>query len=209
MTTRPRRGEGGSEMLPSRWSRAAMSPTVAPGAQRASGSRPAGLAGRPRMTASSIIRERITVSLLPRVGMTPEVARAARLQLETVLAGYRLSFPRARDPRVEWAAFPSMIGLYWDLVSADTRGLPPTQSAFGSAVASRLSHLPGEPVRARAHRAYPAFIRQHHFELVLREQFPLVLRGHALDLAGLDFLIIDSGSAYGLALSVDTTLAHE
>jgi hypothetical protein len=102
-----------------------------------------------------------------------------------------------------------MVGLYWDAIEADPRGLPPTQATFGDAVAARLPHLPGDAVKARAHRAYPAFVRQHHFELVLRETFPLVLRGHALDLAGLDFLIIDGGAAYGLALSVDTALAHE
>jgi hypothetical protein len=161
------------------------------------------------MTASSPVRDRPTPCLTPRVGMAPETARAARFRLEAVLASYRLSFPKVRDPRVEWAAFPSMIGLYWGLVEADARGMPPTQAAFADAVAGRLPRLPGDAVKARAHRTYPAFVRQHHFELVLRERFPLVLRGHVLDLAGLDFLIIDSGSAYGLALSVDTTTAHE
>jgi hypothetical protein len=141
--------------------------------------------------------------------MSPETARAARLQLEAALTVYRLTFPKVRDPRVEWAAFPSMIGIYWEMVDANIRGLPPAQSDFGKAVATRLPQLRGDAVKARAHRAYPAFVRQHHFELILRETFPLVLRGHALDLAGLDFLIIDGGAAYGLAFSVDTALAHE
>lgn len=164
------------------------------------------------MAVSSLVgasRPPFHLSLVPRVGMPPALARAARLRLEATLVSYRLSFPRDRDPRVESAAFPSMIGLYWSFVDWEPSGMPPSQAAFGRAVVARLPNLPADALVARAHRAYPAFVRQHHFELALREEFPLVLRGNALDLAGLDFLIIDGGAAYGLALSVDTAPAHE
>jgi hypothetical protein len=100
--------------------------------------------------------------------MSPETARAARLQLEAALTVYRLTFPKVRDPRVEWAAFPSMIGIYWEMVDANIRGLPPAQSDFGKAVATRLPQLRDDAVKARAHRPYPAYVRQHHFELILR-----------------------------------------
>lgn len=148
-----------------------------------------------------------SADLAPRVGMALTRARAARRWLERALVEYELAFPKLRDPRVEHAAFPPMIGLYWDLVEANG-GLPPRQATFGTAVSAQLPELPARPVVARACRAYSAYVRQHHFELVLRERFPLVLRGHALDVVGLDFLIIQGGGAYGLALSVETTAAR-
>ena len=144
----------------------------------------------------------------PRVGMAPSAGRAARWWLEHEVAGYELAFRKLRVPHVEHAAFPSMIALYWILVE-DNGGLRPRQAAFGVAVAARLPTLPPAAVVARACRAYPAFVRQHHFELVLREHFPLVLRGHALDLAGLDFLIIEGRAAFGLGLSVETEAARD
>jgi hypothetical protein len=76
-------------------------------------------------------------------------------------------------------------------VEADARGLPLTQATFGQAMVTQLPTLPSAAVQARAHRAYPAFVRQHHFKLALRVRFPFTLRGHPLDMAGLDVLIID------------------
>jgi hypothetical protein len=99
-----------------------------------------------------------------------------------------------------------MIDIYWSLVED---GLPPPQEKFAQVVADQLPQLPRTAVMARALRTYPAFVRQHHFELLLRDQFDLVLRGHVLDMRGLDFLIIQNGRAYGLGLSVDTQAARD
>jgi hypothetical protein len=127
-------------------------------------------------------------------------------RLERAIERYPLRFEQVRDPSVELHKFPSMIDIYWSLVED---GLPPQQEIFAHFVSDRLPHLPRTAVMARALRTYPAFVRQHHFELLLREHFDLVLRGHVLDMRGLDFLIIQDGYAYGLGLSVDTQAARD
>ena len=82
--------------------------------------------------------------------MAPALARAARRRLEVLLAGYRLASPKVRDARVEWAAFPSMIELYWALAEAGPLGAPPSQTDFGREVAARLPDLPGDIEEVRA-----------------------------------------------------------
>jgi hypothetical protein len=137
-------------------------------------------------------------------GMDAIEARTRRMYLELALPDYPLAFDPLRDPAVERARFPALIGLYWGLVGPD--GLPPRQGAFMQAVADHesLAELPREAVIARAGRTYPSLVRQHHFELLLRERFPFVLRGHQLDLAGLDFLLFRGNRGYGVGLSVET-----
>ena len=108
-----------------------------------------------------------------------------RERFERAIERYPLRFEPVRDPAVENHKFPPMIDLYWSLVEDD---LPPQQEVFARCVAARLPHLSLIPVVARAYRTYPAFVRQHHFGLLLREQCDLVLRGHVLDMRGLDFL---------------------
>src|SRR3954464_7882509 len=95
----------------------------------------------------------------------PGDAERARSRLEQGLQSYRVEFLPAR-PGVERAAFPSLVGLYWDL-TGPLGALPPTQEVFATHVYS-LAGL-GDPagVRARAYKAWTALVRQHHFELVL------------------------------------------
>src|SRR5438046_10457972 len=110
--------------------------------------------------------------------MTASDAVRARNALEEALKSYRVEF-LPPSPQVERTLFPSLIGLYWDL-TGPLDGLPPSQEAF----ATHLYDLAGvrDPagVRARAFKAWTAFVRQHHFELQLREQFPLGLRVQGL-----------------------------
>lgn len=125
-----------------------------------------------------------------------------------VIAGYSLTFSPLRDPSVEHARLPSMVGLYWHL--ADSMEAPPTQLTFSEAVADAASYLsPRSAVLARAQRAYPALVRQHHFEFVLRDRFRYVYRSRELDMSGFDFLILDDGRAYGVGLSVNTQAATD
>jgi len=126
------------------------------------------------------------------------------MYLELALPEYPLAFDTLRDPAVEGARFPSMIAIYWSLVGSDS--LPPRQGAFMAAVAEHesLAGLPRDAVLARAGRAYPSLVRQHHFEFLLRERFAFVLRGHQLDLAGIDFLLFRGNRGYGVGLSVET-----
>ena len=130
------------------------------------------------------------------------------MYLELALPDYPLAFDPRRDPAVERARFPSMIELYWGLVGPDS--LPPRQGMFMAAVAAHetLAGLPRDAVMARAGRTYPSLVRQHHFEFLLRERFPFVLRGHELDLAGLDFLLFRGNRGYGVGLSVETDVGH-
>ena len=61
---------------------------------------------------------------------------------------------------------------------------------------------------ARAARAFPSLVRQHHFEYLLRVRFQWVLRSDELDLSGLDFLILRNGRGYGVGLSTETEVAR-
>jgi hypothetical protein len=128
-----------------------------------------------------------------------------RERFERVLAGMPLHFSYARDPVVEWAAFPSMVAIYWQLVKD---GLPPTQAAFAQTVAQALGEPQNPAVQARARRAYPSLVRQHHAEVLLRERFAVVIHDEGLDHAGVDLLVVDGCFAVGLALSVNTAQAR-
>jgi hypothetical protein len=131
-------------------------------------------------------------------------AQRRLLNLEAALGARSLSFSDVRDPAVEQARFPGMVAIYWGLV--DGNGCPPTQGDFMRLVADDplVRGLPRQAVLARAARAYPSLVRQQHFEYLLRARFRWVFRGDELDLAGIDFLILRDGRAYGVGLSTDT-----
>jgi hypothetical protein len=128
------------------------------------------------------------------------------------ISDYALDFPTERDPRVESANFPDMVSIYRSLVNGP---FPPVQSEFAEEVARRVrSRLPGlsqKGVFARACRAYPSFVRQHHAVLVLREQYPVVSWDRWLDqLQGVDMLVVDDrGFAAGVALSTESHIARD
>jgi hypothetical protein len=132
-------------------------------------------------------------------------AHEARLQLEERLATLPLTFPPNRSTTWEWAQFPNMAAIYWNLARTS---IVPEQSVFARAVAALMDQGNNPAVLARAARAYPALVRQHHFALILKEHYPLVIRSEELDLHGVDLLVVDEGLAFGIALSVQTTTAH-
>ncbi|HEX5415424.1 MAG TPA: hypothetical protein VFZ25_07145 [Chloroflexota bacterium] len=133
-------------------------------------------------------------------------AQQARLQLEERLATLTLSFPSNRSATWEYAQFPNMAAIYWNLARTS---IVPEQDVFVQAVAALLDQGDNPDVLARAARTYPALVRQHHFALVLKEHFPLVVRSEELDLHGVDILVVEDGRAYGVALSVETASAHD
>jgi hypothetical protein len=141
-----------------------------------------------------------------RVSAAPELPPPHRL-LEVAIRDYPLWFPDERDQRVESAAFPDMVSIYRGLTSGY---IPPSQGAFGDEVAGRVRGLPRSAVFARACRAYPSFVRQHHAVLALRGQFPVVSWDRWLDqLQGVDVLVVDErGLAAGIDLSTDTATAR-
>jgi hypothetical protein len=132
--------------------------------------------------------------------------------LEVAIRDYALDFPDERDEAVESAAFPDMVSIYRSLVQGY---FPPPQSEFAEDVARKVrSVLPGlrrSAVWARACRAYPSFVRQHHAVLALREHFPVVSWDRWLDqLQGVDVLVVDErGLAAGVALSTETSKARD
>ena len=97
-----------------------------------------------------------------------------------------------------------MAAIYWNLARG---GIVPEQGAFAEDVAAQLGQRGNPDVIARAFRAYPALVRQHHFFLVLKEHFPVVVRSEELDFNGVDLLVVEHGRAYGIALSVPTNRA--
>jgi hypothetical protein len=131
--------------------------------------------------------------------------------VEQIIGDYSLVFPQVRSPEVEYASFPPMVSIYWRLADA-LKGSPPTQQAFAETIVALVEQtqpaLPTVAVHARACRAYPSLVRQHHAELWLREAFDPVVREDRLDYNGIDFLIVDAGEAFGLGLSVDTARAR-
>jgi hypothetical protein len=131
--------------------------------------------------------------------------RTPRESFEKALAGMHLRFPCVRDAQVEWAAFPSMVAIYWRLAKKE---LPPTQAVFTQTVAVAFGQPQNPAVHARAGRAYPSLVRQHHAEVLLRERFAIVLHDEGLDHAGVDLLVVDGAFAVGLALSVNTPQAR-
>ncbi|MCC6178280.1 MAG: hypothetical protein IT305_23500 [Chloroflexi bacterium] len=128
--------------------------------------------------------------------------------LEVAIRDYVLEFPAERDPAVESAAFPDMVGIYRRLTSGH---IPPSQGTFADAVIREVRGFPRAAVSARACRAYPSFVRQHHAVLVLRQHFPVVSWDQWLDqLHGMDVLVVDErGLAAGIDLSTNTATAHE
>ncbi len=137
----------------------------------------------------------------------PELPPPHRI-LEVAIRDYPLWFPEERDRQVESAAFPDMVSLYRGLTSGY---FPPPQATFADEVARRVRGYPHSPVYARACRAYPSFVRQHHAVLALSEHFPVVAWDRWLDqLQGVDVLVVDErGLAAGLDLSTDTATARE
>jgi len=119
-----------------------------------------------------------------------------------------MDFPKDRDPAVESAQFPDMVGIYRRL---STGHIPPSQGTFADEVARLVRGHPRSAVFARACRTYPSFVRQQHAVLVLREHFPVVVWDQWLDqLHGVDVLVVDErGLAAGLDLSTNTAIAHE
>jgi hypothetical protein len=144
---------------------------------------------------------------IDRVNAAPELPPPHRL-LEVAIREYALGFPEERDSRVELAAFPDMVSIYRGLTSGY---FPPPQAEFAEEVARRVRGLPRSAVLARASRAYPSFVRQHHAVLALREHFPVVAWDRWLDqLQGVDVLVVDErGLAAGVDLSTDTASARE
>ena len=128
--------------------------------------------------------------------------------LELAIRDYPLWFPDERDRRVESAAFPDMVSLYRGLVSGY---IPPPQGEFADEVTRRVHGHPRTAVFARACRAYPSFVRQHHAVLALRQHFPVVAWDRWLDqLQAVDVLVVDErGFAAGLDLSTDTAAARD
>ena len=141
------------------------------------------------------------------VSTAPELPPPHRL-LEVAIRDYPLSFPEERDQRVEAAAFPDMVSIFRGLISGY---FPPPQAEFAQEVARRVRGYPHPAVFARACRAYPSFVRQHHAVLALREHFPIVAWDRWLDqLQGVDVLVVDErGLPAGVALSTDTAIARE
>ena len=128
--------------------------------------------------------------------------------LEAAIRDSPLWFPDERDRRVESAAFPDMVSIYRGLTSGY---IPPSQGAFADEIARRVRGYPHSAVFARACRAYPSFVRQHHAVLVLREHFPVVAWDRWLDqLQAVDVLVVDErGLAAGVDLSTDTATARQ
>jgi len=136
---------------------------------------------------------------------TTAESQRALVEMEAKLALLPLKFLPHRSSYWEMARFPNMAAIYWNLARTT---VVPEQLVFADTVSTMMGQKDNPAVIARASRAYPALVRQHHFFLVLKEHFPIVVRSEELDLNGVDLLVVDKGRAYGVALSVPTNSAR-
>src|ERR1051326_8404415 len=86
-------------------------------------------------------------------------AHEARLKMEERLATLTLAFTPNRSSTWGWAQFPNMAAIYWNLARTS---IVPEQSVFARAVAALMDQGDNPAVLARAARAYPPLVRQHH-----------------------------------------------
>jgi hypothetical protein len=116
-------------------------------------------------------------------------------------------YPRTMDS--EQLALPSMARIFQRQLRA-TEGVP-TEERFLKAVVEEAPEFPEMSVRARASRAYPAFVRQEHFRVALLTRSGLqgVYWIIDLDMLGVDLLVLDHGCALGIEMSVQTDTAAD
>jgi len=137
---------------------------------------------------------------------------ALRETLEDALWRYALDFDkRGEEQAAEWARVPSQVGAYWGLTGG-LADLPCTQEGFATFLADAALAAGVRASRrglmSRFLRIFPSYVRQHHMELLLRERFRSVMRGHDLDHKGFDFLVNEQGLQCGLGLSMETANAR-
>lgn len=129
-----------------------------------------------------------------------------RQQLEDWLKQHpRLTFPKVYT--AENARLASQADIYWRMVD-DADGFPPLQDAFAHRVARETPNVPPSGVHARACRAYPSWVRQHHLIAILREHFDRVIWSTEWDHTGIDISIAYRGLSLGIASSVNTTRSN-
>ncbi len=129
---------------------------------------------------------------------------------ELMMRGYPLRFIPVRDEAVENLRFPSMRGAFRDLEAL--LGRPPRQGEFEEAcIAAWRGPFPRgleTPIRARLARAYPSFLRERHFGLLLAEACTRVglqvQESEALDFAGIDYVVSDGVGQVGIAVRQGT-----
>lgn len=133
-----------------------------------------------------------------------------RMLFEYTIQRYSLEFLSPRITRVEDANFPPMVNIYQTLRGPSNTS-PPTQRRFTEEVMRRMDELSNADhaaITARLYRTYTAMIQQHHFELVLRENFDAVEWDPKLDMQhGIDLVVQDNGRHYGFTVSVQTERA--
>jgi hypothetical protein len=130
-----------------------------------------------------------------------------RQQLEDWMKTHpRLEFPKVYT--AENARLASQADIYWKLVDQGD-GFPPLQDAFAHNVASATPNAPVAGVHARACRAYPSWIRQHHLITILREQFDRVIWSTEWDHTGVDISVSYHGLSIGIASAVDTARSNQ
>ena len=153
--------------------------------------------------------------------MANKKAIEALKKFEAWMEKTELQFNKERIFEVERGRFPFMADIYKGMTKPADKimSLPPSQKDFTSKVYREYNkmynHSPDKKkelergVKARAQRTWASLVRQHHFELMLRIEFPLVYSSSQLDARGLDFLIVHDNIAVGLALTLNSRAASK
>jgi hypothetical protein len=113
-------------------------------------------------------------------------------EIEQQIEGYRLKFLDVRDERVEWVLeFPMFVRTFLKLL--ERNNVVPSQDEFveryfadnAAELAQKLTSIQLRTgLEARLRRTYPSFVRDVHFEALLREHGLDVVYNPATDVQG-------------------------
>lgn len=127
--------------------------------------------------------------------------------LETWLASAPLAFDSLKDPQAEYmSCSPLFATTYWEPLEHLPWRVPLPQDEFvdrWTAEATRrkgldTNRIPG--LKARARRAYPSLVREHHLRVLMEAsgKFAATMRDMAVDMAGIDIMGVYKGVAFGI-----------
>lgn len=151
-------------------------------------------------------------NLLPGINLTAT-------EVERQIAQYKLTFSPLRNPVVEWASeFPMFLPSFYRYVIAH-QSVPSQEDFWNLYLTDNSMWFQGEhpsdevmlSLKARAFRAYPSFVRDLHFCLMLRAsaKYADVIYNTDLDIInGIDVLLSYAGKLYAINLFTETENAQ-
>jgi hypothetical protein len=121
--------------------------------------------------------------------------------LEKLLSTYVITRSRIRDEDSENKSLPQMLDTFHELIVED---VPPPEKVFVDVFFMKFRDLRKAGITSRLKRAYLSYIREHHLGFLLKKYFGVVLYDKALDLSGIDYVIMYKEHTFYLHAYVNT-----